>query len=100
EGRGVLEPAPLATGAAIGLATHFVAREAGENAVLAVLPSAHVIEPAAKLRAALLRAAERAAAGPIVTFGIRPTSPSSAYGYIEKKGEPISPGIFAVAAFR
>ncbi|MBI3722892.1 NTP transferase domain-containing protein [bacterium] len=94
----LLEPAPRDTAAAIGLATHLVSREAGERAVLAVLPSDHVISPAEKLRGALLLAAERAAAGPIVTFGIRPTSPSTAYGYIEK-GAPLAPGVSCVRAF-
>ncbi len=92
------EPAPRDTAAAIGWATWTVARDAGEDALLAVLPSDHVIKPAEKLRAALARAAERARGGAIVTFGIPPTHASSAFGYV-RKGAALVPGVFEVAAF-
>jgi mannose-1-phosphate guanylyltransferase len=97
-GRVLAEPSPRDTAAAIGWATWVVAREAGSDAVLAVLPSDHAIRPAERLRAALERAALRARAGAIVTFGIPPTAPSSAYGYI-RKGALLAPGVFSVEAF-
>lgn len=92
------EPAPRDTAAAIGWATWVVAATAGDDALLAVLPSDHVIRPAEKLRELLLLAAERARQGAIVTFGIKPDQPSSAYGYI-RKGPEAAPGVFAVAGF-
>jgi mannose-1-phosphate guanylyltransferase len=98
QARIVAEPAPRDTAAAIGLATWIVARDAGDDAILAVLPSDHVIEPAAKLREALALAAERARGGAIVTFGIKPTFPSSAYGYV-RLGAQLAPGVNAVEAF-
>lgn len=96
--RVLAEPSPRDTAAAIGWATWTVAKEAGEDAVLAVLPSDHAIHPAEKLRACLSRAAERAREGAIITFGIPPTFPSEAYGYI-RKGDALAPGIFKVEAF-
>jgi mannose-1-phosphate guanylyltransferase len=92
------EPAARDTAAAIGLATALIAREQGDDAVIAVLPSDHHIEPASRLRATLARAGERAASGSIVTFGVPPTEPSSAYGYI-RKGAVLAPGVHAVEAF-
>lgn len=94
----LVEPAPRDTAAAIALATCVVAKDSGEDAVLAVLPSDHAIRPAEKLRACLARGAERARAGAIVTFGIPPTSPSSAYGYI-KRGAELADGVALVEKF-
>jgi mannose-1-phosphate guanylyltransferase len=92
------EPLPRDTAAAIGWATWTIAKEGGDDAILAVLPSDHAIEPAEKLRLGLARAYERAKLGAIATFGIPPTSPSTAYGYI-RKGAEIAPGLHAVEAF-
>jgi mannose-1-phosphate guanylyltransferase len=96
--RVLAEPSPRDTAAAIGWATWTVAREGGDDAILAVLPSDHAIHPAEKLRGCLSRAAERAREGAIITFGIPPTLPSEAYGYI-RKGAELAPGIFKVEAF-
>jgi mannose-1-phosphate guanylyltransferase len=54
------------------------------DSVQAVLPSDHVIAPAREFRRSLLVAAEEAAeSGSLLTFGIRPTSPATGYGWIE-----------------
>ena len=73
---------------------------------MAVMPSDHVIEPAAGFRAALAQAADLVEAAPerLVTFGIRPTSPSPSYGYIQQGDSlPIGDGdapAHRVAQFR
>lgn len=55
-----------------------------KDAVQAVLPSDHVIEPAAEFQRVLGLTAEHAANGDaLYTFGIRPTFPATGYGYIE-----------------
>lgn len=75
-----------------------------KDAVQAVLPSDHVIEPASEFRRVLRLTAERAAQNDaLYTFGIRPTFPATGYGYIEA-GERIADGasdldVRAVARF-
>jgi mannose-1-phosphate guanylyltransferase/mannose-6-phosphate isomerase len=44
-------------------------------------------------------AAEAAAAGRIVTFGIRPSEPKTGYGYIRRGAKVSDDGVFAVEAF-
>ena len=54
------------------------------DSVHAVLPADHVIAPAKEFRRTLLVAAEEAGqSGALMTFGIRPTSPATGYGWIE-----------------
>jgi mannose-1-phosphate guanylyltransferase len=73
---------------------------------MAVMPSDHVIRPAADFRRAILQAAAmvEAAPGRLVTFGVRPTYPAESFGYIQQ-GEalPLGPGeapAHTVARFR
>ena len=86
------EPCKRDTAPCIGLAALLVLQHDPE-ATMAVMPSDHVIEPAAGFRAALTQAAAlvEAVPGRLVTFGIRPTSPSPSYGYIQQ-GEPLPTG--------
>lgn len=77
------EPVGKNTAPAVALAAWWL-RDAGEDAVVAVLPSDHKVEPAERFREALVAAgAEALARGSIVTFGIPPTRPETGYGYIE-----------------
>jgi mannose-1-phosphate guanylyltransferase len=93
----VAEPAARNTAAAVGLGAAVVARRAGPEAVLAVLPSDHHIgdEPAfaATLRTAIAQARET-----IVTIGIKPSHPETGFGYIQQ-GASVAPGVFQVARF-
>jgi mannose-1-phosphate guanylyltransferase len=95
------EPVAKNTAPAIALAAWWL-RGAGSDAVVAVLPSDHRIEPAERFRGDLKAAGELAREeGAIVTIGLRPARPETGYGYIEA-GEAASPGSPArrVAAFR
>jgi mannose-1-phosphate guanylyltransferase len=95
------EPTAKNTAPAIALAAWWL-RGAGPDAVVAVLPSDHRIEPAERFRSDLKAAADLALAHrAIVTIGLKPTRPETGYGYIET-GEPAAPGSPArrVAAFR
>ena len=95
------EPMGKNTAPAVALAAWWL-RKAGPDSVVAILPSDHRIEPAARFREELSAAAraalERKA---IVTLGIPPTRPDTGYGYIEV-GKPVAPGspLHEVSAFR
>jgi mannose-1-phosphate guanylyltransferase len=59
------------------------------DATIAVMPADHAIEPVQEFRRALHAAEQFAHDNPdkLITFGIRPSFPSTGYGYI-KRGEP------------
>lgn len=78
----VVEPYPRGNAAAIGLA--MAALQAFDpEAVVAVLPSDHVVEKRAKFREVLLAATAAAEQGHLVTLGIAPEWPDTGFGYIE-----------------
>jgi mannose-1-phosphate guanylyltransferase len=83
----VVEPYPRGNAAAIGLA--MAALHAFDpDAVVAVLPSDHVVEKHGAFRNVLLSATAAADAGWLVTLGITPDRPDTGFGYIEA-GEPL-----------
>ena len=87
----VAEPCQRNTAPAIGLAALRMLAD-DRDAVMVVLPSDHAIRDTSAFQRAV-SLAEKLAARPrnqIVTFGIRPTYPSTGFGYIEY-GETISP---------
>ena len=101
----LVEPCKRDTAPAIGLAAVHLLRD-DPDAVMAVMPSDHVIRPPETFRAALETARDLVQEDPsrLVTFGIRPTYPAESFGYIER-GEalattPDSHHAFAVACFR
>ncbi|MDI1282419.1 AGE family epimerase/isomerase [Brevundimonas sp.] len=65
------------------------------DGIAAFVASDHHIPDHAAFRAALIQAVDGARDGRIVTLGVRPTSPSEAYGYIKPAGR----GLSAVEAF-
>lgn len=71
---------------------------ADPEAIVGVFPADHRVDDRAAWTEAMDRAAELAAAGWFVTFGIPPRSPETGYGYIHR-GEPLGEGAFAVAGF-
>ncbi|MGZ9710871.1 mannose-1-phosphate guanylyltransferase/mannose-6-phosphate isomerase [Glaciimonas sp. GNP009] len=80
----LLEPMRRNTAPAIAVAAlHAVSK--GEDPLLLVLPSDHVIKDAATFRAAISDATQAAAAGDLVTFGITPLRPETGYGYIRAR---------------
>ena len=81
------EPVGRDTAACIGLGAALVARE-DPDATIMVMPADHLIEPEQEFRRAA-HAAEQFASdfpGKLLTFGIKPTFPSTGYGYI-RRGE-------------
>ena len=77
----ILEPVGRNTAPAIAVAA-LRAMKGGDDPVLLVLPSDHVIADENAFRAAVLVAMESARAGYLVTFGIVPTAAETGYGYI------------------
>jgi len=91
----IVEPEGRGTGPAIGLAAvHLQQRD--PDGVMAVLTADHLISETDHFRQALLAAEKAARDGYLVTLGIKPTSPSTGYGYVQQ-GDPLStPGGFQV----
>ncbi len=120
KGRIVGEPCKRDTAPAVGLSAILVAAS-DPDATLVVMPSDHLIQPAADFQRAIQQAAQIVEREPqtLVTFGIKPTYPADSFGYIERgsavgntlRGVPALPGVpasggreppeaFAVARFR
>jgi mannose-1-phosphate guanylyltransferase len=106
----IVEPEGRNTAAAIALATFAIER--GDDDVMVVLPADHRIDPDREglFRSVLHAAGESLAMGafgvesPLVTLGVRPTHPSTQYGYLVPRveaGEDLA-GLraFPLAAFR
>ena len=78
----VLEPIGRNTAPAIAAAA-LQACEGGDDPLLLVLPSDHVVRDAEAFRAAVHAAMPAAEAGALVTFGIVPEAPETGFGYIQ-----------------
>jgi len=85
----ILEPFGRNTAPAVAAAALQVAEAHGEKAILLILPADHLIINQAAFREAVRTAANLAAAGRLVTFGIQPTAPETGYGYIESRGHEV-----------
>jgi len=68
---------------------------------MAVFTADHIIKPQEKFATAIRAGAEAAEANPasLVTFGIKPRSPHTGYGYLQR-GEPVGGSAFRVAEFK
>ncbi len=79
----VTEPEARNTAPAIGLAALYIRRRSAD-AVMAVMPSDHVITKDDAFRKVLKKAAEIARKGYLTTIGVLPDRPETGYGYIQK----------------
>ena len=80
----IAEPAGKNTAPAIALAAVKLFRK-DPDAMMVVLPSDHIIGDGAAFRKTLKAAVELAESGALVTFGVKPKSPHTGYGYIKAK---------------
>jgi mannose-1-phosphate guanylyltransferase/mannose-6-phosphate isomerase len=87
----LIEPEGRNTAPAI-LAAALHALQADEGAILLVAPSDHVVPDAEAFHAAVERGLSAVREGRLVTFGIRPTRPETAYGYLELAAAPDGTG--------
>jgi mannose-1-phosphate guanylyltransferase / mannose-6-phosphate isomerase len=79
----ILEPCARNTAPAIAMAALWARETHGDEAELLVLPADHLIKNTGKFVDAVRAARKLASDGLLVTFGIKPTAPETAYGYIE-----------------
>lgn len=98
----IAEPEKRDTAAAIALGAAVIAAR-DPQAVIAVLPSDHVIVNVGGFQKVLIKAWQTASSeAAIVTIGIKPTWPSPSYGYIER-AEALpgnhEPAVYAVKRF-
>ena len=84
----ILEPVARNTAPAIAVAALYVVRQ-DPAGVLAVMPSDHSIRNEPRFIEAVQRAADVAATGKLVLFGVTPNAPQTGYGYI-RRGAPVA----------
>jgi mannose-1-phosphate guanylyltransferase/mannose-6-phosphate isomerase len=84
----ILEPTPRNTAPAIA-AGALILSQSDPDALMAVLPSDHVISDIPAFHVCVDHAAKAALSGQLVTFGIPPNRPETGYGYI-KAEEPFA----------
>ncbi|MGR8941721.1 MAG: mannose-1-phosphate guanylyltransferase/mannose-6-phosphate isomerase [Gammaproteobacteria bacterium] len=85
----ILEPFGRNTAPAIAAAALQVAKTHGDDALMLVLAADHLIADQQAFQTAVAQATELALGGKLVTFGIKPTSPETGYGYIEAEGNAV-----------
>jgi len=104
-GNVIAEPVVRDTAGAIGLAATILAKYDPE-ATMAVVTADQLLEPAEKLQDALQVAFEFVEQNPeaLVTFGIKPTFPSTQLGYVKcagpQEGSQSKTGVYPVEAFK
>ena len=84
----LLEPVGRNTAPAIAAACVRLAREGKEDEPLIILPADHLIQDEGRFAEVARHAAQLAAQGQIVLFGIQPTLPETGFGYIECAAVP------------
>jgi mannose-1-phosphate guanylyltransferase / mannose-6-phosphate isomerase len=92
--RQLLEPQPRNTAAAMAIA----ALSTDSEALLLFCPSDHFIPDRDAFQTMVLGAQDLALSGRIVTFGVLPTQPSTAYGYLQQ-GPALDSGGWTVKRF-
>jgi len=96
----VLEPCARNTAAAIAMAAAVAREHHGGDALILVMPSDHLMDDVAAFHEAVGTGEAAARAGNIVTFGIRPKSADTGFGYIQAGGEmPTGAGVRRVLRF-
>jgi len=92
----IIEPQGRNTAPAAAVAALVLEDE--PDALMLVMPSDHSVRDPNAFKDAVVAAVEIARQGRLVTFGIQPDGPSTAYGYI-KRGASIGARAFAVERF-
>lgn len=95
----LLEPQGRNTAAAAALAASWL-RSRGEDELMLLMPSDHVIGNREAFLRAISVATPHAEQGAIVTFGAAPSEPNTQYGYIEAKAsQQFADGAIPIACF-
>ncbi len=93
------EPSAKNTAPALACGAYYLEKTFHQDRLVMVLTSDHIIKPLRNFVEDVKKAAEAAAKGSLVVFGIVPKSAETGYGYIEASN-PIAEGTFAVSGFR
>jgi mannose-1-phosphate guanylyltransferase/mannose-6-phosphate isomerase len=84
----IIEPSGKNTAPAIGLAALTLNRISPDS-IMMVMPSDHAIKDTKEFQDGLQKAVQIAEEGYLVTFGIKPSRPETAYGYVQA-GRPVT----------
>ena len=93
----ILEPFGRNTAPALTLAA-LCAMSRGDDPLLVAMPADHVMLDVDAFRAAARRGADYSEKGRVVTFGIKPASAHTGYGYIQISDE-LAPGVSLLGKF-
>jgi mannose-1-phosphate guanylyltransferase/mannose-6-phosphate isomerase len=93
----IMEPSPRDSAPAIAAAAHWLKRHHAGSLGL-VLAADHMVGDVQGFRKSVTTALPAAEAGKIVTFGVTPSNPSTAYGYI-KPGDQVEGGARHISIF-
>lgn len=85
----ILEPFGRNSSAAVALAAHYARQTYGDDCILLIMPADHLIQDQEAFEEAVNNAVNAAQTGKLTTFGIKPDSPQTGYGYIEADGENV-----------
>jgi mannose-1-phosphate guanylyltransferase/mannose-6-phosphate isomerase len=95
----LVEPVARNTAPAIASAAIWIERY-DPDALMLVTPADHTIARPDHLLAAIAAAAPAARDGSLVTFGITPSRPDTAYGYVTRGTVEVAPGVWRSGGFR
>lgn len=85
----VLEPCGRNTAPAVAVAALEARRMGGDDELVLVLAADHLITGLENFKEAVKKATELSTEGHLVTFGIKPESPETGYGYIRAEGHKV-----------
>ena len=83
DARLILEPCARNTAPAVIMAAAVARDTHGDDAMILVMPSDHVIKDVGMFHEAILTGVAAARSGRLVTFGIKPNAPDTGYGYLQ-----------------
>ena len=96
----ILEPCARNTAPAIVMAAVAASESYGDDVLLLVMPSDHVMENLDEFHGAVAKGEAAAREGNLVTFGVRPSAADTGYGYLKMGDElPSFVGVRKVAHF-
>lgn len=96
----ILEPCARNTAPAIVMAAVAARESHGEDILLLVMPSDHIIDDVGAFHDAVAAGTAAAKDGRLVTFGVRPTAPETGFGYVQAGAEiATAPGVCDVFRF-
>ena len=86
------EPISKNTAPAIAVSTKYISQTSGDDPVIIVMPSDHLINDIKSFSKTVKEGEKIAKQGYIVTFGIKPSYPETGYGYINVTTQKIENG--------